>query len=84
MQPISKGAPPPRVCELPSSLQIVYKWLCEQNHLNYIVKFSDDTAIPSLLYKDPNISYYIGVYIDCSLTWNVHVESLCSSLQQRM
>ena len=27
---------------------------------------------------------YLGVFIDCSLTWHVHVENLCTRLQQRM
>lgn len=27
---------------------------------------------------------YLGVYLDCSLTWHVHVDSLCTRLQQRM
>lgn len=98
---------------------------------NYIVKFSDDMTILSLLCKDQDISPYSEIeqflercdltvnvkkseeiifdpmsvrsqsriysqcsqvssykylvfYIDCSLTWHVHAESLCFRLQQRV
>ena len=134
---ISTGAP--QGCVSSPVLFTLYTNSCVRNNSNnYIVKFSDDTAILSLLYKDQDIlsygseidqfiewcdanhlivnvkkteemifdpksignhspiyihdvpivqvsSYkYIGVYVDCSLTWQVHIDTLCTRLQQRL
>lgn len=134
---ISTGAP--QGCVSSPVLFTIYTNECVSTHPhNYIVKFSDDTAILGLLHRDqdtesyhseikqfvdwcdahhlvvnvrktqemifdPRVvsntnpvrihntpicqvsSYkYLGVFMDSSLTWQVHIESLCTKLQQRM
>lgn len=56
-QDISTGAP--QGCVSSPVLFTLYTNSCVRNNSNtYIVKFSDDTAILSLLYKDQDISSY--------------------------
>ncbi len=133
----STGAP--QGCVSSPVLFTLYTNDCIKVHPdNYIIKFSDDTAILGLLHKDGSpVAYhseickfvqwcdsnylmlnvkktkemvfnikavddlrtvvihnepiaqvssyrYLGVYIDDTLSWRAHVESLCSKLQQRL
>ena len=134
---MSTGAP--QGCVSSPVLFTLYTNECRSgNPNNYIIKFSDDTAILALLDKDSVLddyfsevqnfvnwcddnhlvlnvkktqemvfdpksigdhrpvvihdstisqvpSYkYLGIWINNSLTWNTHVDSLCSKLQQRL
>ncbi len=134
---ISTGAP--QGCVSSPVLFTIYTNDCISSYPgNYVFKFSDDTAILSLLYKDADPSSYfnevqsfvqwcddhhltinvkkteemlidpksvgdhspllihdqsikqvssyryLGVHLDCLFNWEVHVDTLCSRLQQRM
>ena len=134
---ISTGAP--QGCVSSPVLFTLYTNDCTNSHPgNLVFKFSDDTAILSLLHKDSSTSVYfseienfvqwcdahhltlnvnktkelvldprsvgdhspvvihdspieqvssykyLGVHLDDTFSWSVHVESLCSRLQQRL
>lgn len=56
----------------PKSLSYCTQMLVWAKPLNYIVKFSDDNAIPILLYKDQNISSYHSEIKQFVEWWDAH------------
>lgn len=76
-----------------SEIQGFVKWF-EDNHLVLNVNKTEEMVFdprgdhrPVIIHNktiSQVFSYkYLGVFIDNSLTWNTHVDSLCSRLQQR-
>ena len=72
------------------------RW-CEDHHLTVNTKKTEEMVFDPghvgdhtlLLIQDANIaqvdSYkYLGVHIDNNLSWSVHVNSVCSRIQQRL
>ena len=77
-------------------VQSFVKW-CDDNHLVLNVKKTQEMVFDPksigdhrpVVIHDSTISQvssykYLGIWIDNSLTWNTHVDSLCSKLQQRL
>lgn len=62
----------PRGVWAPKSLSYCTQMVVWAKPLNYIVKFSDNTAIPSLLYKDQNISSYHSEIKQFVEWWDAH------------
>ncbi|XDV21520.1 hypothetical protein PO909_026611 [Leuciscus waleckii] len=116
----------PQGCVSSPILFTLYTNECSScDHNNFIVKFSDDTAILSLLHEKNDLSVYfsvisrfaewcdlnhlifniekteemifdlrsiagegkreyLGIYVDNTLSWGIHVDTICSCMQQRL